>query len=415
MCLALVGYTVLSVAYPLTEVNASTAGGSEQILITMDRLLTSRGHQSYVLAAEGSSVCGHLLKSCGAPPHLDPEVRRRAQAEHKELLTKALRQLPIDLIHFHSYDFHAYLPDPGVPMLATVHLPPDWYPAAVFSSIAERVQLNCVSHSQQLACPKTPSELPIIPNGIDIEKFSVAPQRADYVLALGRICPEKGLHFALDAAKEAGVPLLLAGQVFPYPDHEAYFANEIAPRLDSERRFIGPADLAAKTDLLAHARCVLIPSTVAETSSLVAMEATASGTPVIAFRSGALPEVVQHEQTGFIVSDVEEMAQAIGRAEEIDPRFCRRHAEEQFSATTMFDRYVSLYERMLKGDAAASRRDRFYDRTHSAQSSPTLLNRTLPLQSSPPSMNAAHRLAGGSAGAGESRNAATPQAPVSSE
>lgn len=413
MCLALVGYTVLSVAYPLTEVNASTAGGSEQILIAMDRLLTESGHQSYVVAAKGSAVSGQILEAPAAPEHLDDKVRQVAQSEHRELITRALQQLPIDLIHFHSYDFHSYLPDTTVPILATLHLPPDWYPESVFSSIAERVHLNCVSHSQRLKCPKTPAELPVIPNGIDIDKFAVAPQKDHYVLALGRICPEKGLHFALDAAKKAGVPLLLAGQVFPYPDHEAYFANEIAPRLDAERRFIGPADLFRKTDLLARARCVLIPSTVAETSSLVAMEAAASGTPVIAFRSGALPEVVQHEQTGFIVNDVDEMAEAIGRVEEIDSRFCRRHAEERFSATTMFDRYLCLYQGLLQGDAYG--RDRSYDQTRNVPSSPTLLHRTLPPQSPPSPVNAAHRLAGGSAGAGESRNAATPQAPVSSE
>ena len=102
-------------------------------------------------------------------------------------------------------------------------------------------------------------------------------------MALGRICPEKGYHIALDAAARAGVPMVLAGEVFRYPAHEQYFRDEIAPRLDASRRFIGPVGLHRKRRLLSEARCLLAPSLAPETSSLVAMEALACGTPVIAF------------------------------------------------------------------------------------------------------------------------------------
>lgn len=184
--------------------------------------------------------------------------------------------------------------------------------------------------------------LPVVPNGIALDGFRAARKRG-YALALGRICPEKGFHLALEAARRAGVPLALAGQVFPYAVHERYFRNEIAPRLDRARRFLGPLDPARRRCLLAGARCVLVPSEVAETSSLVAMEALASGTPVVAFRRGALPEIIEDGRTGFLVGSVEEMATAIERSRRLSSAACRASAEERFSAASTARGYLRLY------------------------------------------------------------------------
>ena len=128
-----------------------------------------------------------------------------------------------------------------------------------------------------------------------------------------------------------------------------HFEREIAPRLDGDRVFVGPVGFEAKRRLLTEARCLLVPSLVPETSSLVAMEALACGTPVVAFRAGALPEIVEPGRTGFIVRDVEEMADAIGAAAALDPEVCRDAARERFSAEAMVDRYVSLYESLAQG------------------------------------------------------------------
>jgi glycosyltransferase involved in cell wall biosynthesis len=163
---------------------------------------------------------------------------------------------------------------------------------------------------------------------------------------LGRITPEKGFHFALDAAHAAGAPLDVAGVIFPYAEHEHYFASEVAPRLDAERRYLGPVAGEEKAALLRAARCVLIASTAAETSSLVAMEALASGTPVIAYRAGALPDIVDEGVTGWLVDDVEGMADAIRRVDAIDPAACRAAALARFSQTRMIEDYMKLYRRL---------------------------------------------------------------------
>jgi glycosyltransferase involved in cell wall biosynthesis len=346
--------TILSVAYPLTPVGADAVGGSEQILSILDQGLTAAGHRSLVIAAEGSRIQGTLIPSPAATSGLDESVREWGRRVHHQLIEDTLKKYPVDLVHMHSLDFHCYVPTQDVPVLATLHLPPDWYPKHVFELNRPHFQLNCVSWSQHLSCPASPHLTKPIANGVEVFKLEGLPARKrTFALALGRVCPEKGFHHALDAARMAGVPLLLAGQVFPYDSHLRYFDEEIRPRLDGERRFIGPIRFARKRSLLSHARCLVIPSTVAETSSLVAMEALACGTPVIAFRSGALPEIVEQGRTGFIVDGVEEMAQAMSDVDGLDPNCCRRAARVRFSAQSMTTEYLGLYERLIGNHARA--------------------------------------------------------------
>jgi glycosyltransferase involved in cell wall biosynthesis len=160
---------------------------------------------------------------------------------------------------------------------------------------------------------------------------------------LGRICPEKGVHIALEVAHELDLPMVIAGPVHPFQDHQVYFSERVRPLLDDKRRYTGPVNLEQKIELLAGARCLLIPSLVAETSSLVAMEAISSGTPVVAFRSGALPEVVSHEVTGFIVESQDQMRDAVAHVGDISPEVCRETAITRFDALRMVDDYIKLY------------------------------------------------------------------------
>jgi len=177
-----------------------------------------------------------------------------------------------------------------------------------------------------------------------VHSFDARLQKRNFAIALGRICPEKGLHIALDAAKRAGTRLLLGGKVYAYPAHEKYFQEEILPRLDTSRRFLGPLTGRRKARLLGAARCLLVPSLAPETSSLVAMEALASGTPVVAFASGALAEIVEHGRTGFLVKTEIEMSNAIEACAKLDPENCRRAAMNRFNIEQTFQKYLEAYQ-----------------------------------------------------------------------
>lgn len=346
--------TILQVGYALAPVGPDAVGGSEQILSALDRTLVSAGHRSVVVACEGSVAAGELVPFPAAREPILPEVEHETRERRRAALATALRSYPVDLVHMHGLDFWECLPPPGPPVLATLHLPPDWYPNWVFGIDRPGTWLNPVSASQAALCPQSHLLVPPVLNGVPVRELARArPQPRGHALMLSRVCPEKGLHLALDAARRADVELLIGGELFPYPAHQNYYAEEVQPRLDDRRRWLGPLGFRRKRALLASAGCLLVPSLVAETSSLVAMEAAACGTPVIAFRSGALPEVVEDGRTGFLVDGVEEMADAIGRAGQLDRRTIRAVARGRFARDRMAATYIERYQELV-GDRLAA-------------------------------------------------------------
>jgi hypothetical protein len=275
---------------------------------------------------------------------IDATRRARAYEAVRAAMSGILAREAIDLVHLHGLDFFEYLPPAGVPVLVTLHLPLDLYPETTLRAPRPKTWLVPVSARQARAFPGL-TLLPPIENGVDLP--TARPHACHgYALALGRICPEKNFADALQAAHLARCPLLLAGRVYDYPEHRHYFGSEIVPRLDRSRRWIGCIAGARKRRLLAGARCVLIPSRIAETSSLVAMEALAAGVPVIAYPAGALPDIIEHGRTGFIVEDVPSMARAIRAAARIRREDCRGAARERFCAGRMIQQYFTLYERL---------------------------------------------------------------------
>ncbi len=337
--------TVLSVAFPFAPVGPDAVGGAEQILASLDHALVEAGHRSIVIAQRGSRVAGTLVPL----PAFDPvHGRERAAAQWRQAIQHALLRERVDVVHLHGLDADAYLPAHRA--LWTLHLPPSLYaPRALERGAA----LTCVSRTQRRACPPSVRVVRTIENGVDLRELEPRLHKSEYVLIMGRICEEKGFHLAIEAARRAGVPLVMAGRVIAYTAHRAYFESFVRPRRGARCCFLGAVGPRVRKRLLAGARAVLVPSTIEETSSLVAMEALASATPVIALARGALPEIVEHEATGFLVPDVDAMARAIPRAAELDRSACRRAAEARFSAERMRSEYLALYRSLASGAARA--------------------------------------------------------------
>lgn len=333
--------TILSVAYPFARVTADPVGGAEQVLAQIDRALVEAGHRSIVVAPEGSTPAGELRSVPSSDGDVDDRRRGQVYRAVRRRIADAIDRDHPDLVHLHGIDFDAYLPDPGLPVLVTLHLPLDWYAPGALHPTRPATMLQPVSPSQAARAPAGVMLSEPIENGVEIPPAEARKRR--FALALGRICPEKGFDDALDAAFRAGIPLLMAGAVFPYPEHRHFFRTGIEPRLGFTRRWIGPVGGLRKRHLLASARCLLVPSKAPETSSLVAMEALAAGTPVIAYRAGALPDIVEHERTGFIVDSIEEMSAAIRAIGQIDPAECRARAQERFPLRKMTDAYLARY------------------------------------------------------------------------
>lgn len=339
--------TVLNVAYPLAPVSADAVGGAEQIIHLIDRGLVEAGHHSIVMACEGSRTAGELVSTPAPSGSFDARVHADATIRYRRVLETLLSRRTIDLVHVHGHDFDMYLPPDGVPLLATLHLPPELLIAHLTEVRRASTWVHGVSRSQHARLPRVPFLLPPIENGVEIDAPPRSSRRAGFALVLGRICPEKGIHLALDAARRAHTRVLVAGMPFAYSSHQLYFEKEVVPRLGRDSRFVGPVAKSRKRQLLSAARCLLVASTAEETSSLVAMEALACDTPVVAFRRGALPDIVQDGVTGFIVSSVDEMAAAIQRVDQIPANTCRDAARERFSARRMVERYLERYAQIL--------------------------------------------------------------------
>jgi glycosyltransferase involved in cell wall biosynthesis len=340
--------TILNVAYPFAPVGAGAVGGAEQILYRIDHALVAAEHRSIVIASEGSQIAGVLVPTPRVKGTIGGDHAETGRKRHRHAIVAALARWPIDLIHLHGVDFYTYMPPPGVPVLITLHLPIDWYPKEALQPARSNTWLHCVSRSQHEDCGSNPQLLAPIENGVPASLFRARHTKRRFALMLGRICPEKGVHHAIGAAKRAGMPLLIAGEVFPYMAHQRYFREEIEPRLDRWRRFVGPASLQRKRRLLAAAQCLLVPSLAPETSCLVAREAMASGTPVVAFARGALRDLVEHGRTGFLVQDETQMAEAIGNSALLDREDCRRAAQMHSSLERMIQRYFHVYQSLCR-------------------------------------------------------------------
>jgi glycosyltransferase involved in cell wall biosynthesis len=345
--------TVLSVSYSLAHVSRKTAGGAEQVLATLDEALVRAGHRSLVLAPAGSRCHGLLIPARIPRGTLDDDAKHEARKIFKHQIDRILKELSVDVVHMHGLDFYDYLPSRQHPIVVSLHLPLSWYPVDTLCRLGPDVTLVAVSESQARTAPDEVRINAVIPNGVDLSHFRPQKRKSTYALAVARICPEKGLHLAIDAAERAGVTLIIAGSVFDYSEHRDYFDSMIRPRLNERIRFIGLVGGARKAKLLAGARCLLVPSLAPETSSLVAMEAMASGTPVVAFPSGALSEIVAHQRTGFVVNDAEEMADAIFACDSIGPQVCRKEAENRFSSERMFAEYLNLYRTAMRSEVEA--------------------------------------------------------------
>lgn len=337
---------VLNVAYPFAAVGPDAVGGAEHVLAAIDARLVADHEHSIVLAAAGSRAAGYVATIPQETGWIDDAVRARVHAAVRQELARLIDDHGVDVVHLHGVDFDAYLPERDVPCVATLHLARPWYGTAALT--APGVHRICVSHVQRAGFGPQVEIADVIENGVPLERYAIAPRKGRFALALGRICPEKGFHLAAHAARLAGVPLVIGGAVFPYESHGRYARDVLAPALDADRRWIGPVAGDHKRRLLAEACCLLVTSTVDETSSLVAMEALASGTPVVGFARGALPDLIEHGVTGWLIEDVRELPTAIARAATLSPSACRAAAEERCAASRMTARYLELYRALAR-------------------------------------------------------------------
>lgn len=321
-------------------------GGTERVVSYLTEELARRGHD-VTLYASGDSKTGARLVPC-APQglRLDPSVKDPL-AYHVAMMQQVAHDaFDYDLIHFHTDYLHFPLSRHyGTAHVTTLHGRLDMPELVPLYRRFRDVPLVSISHAQRRPLPWANWKATVY-HGLPTDCASLQATPGDYLLFLGRLSPEKRPDRAIEIARLTGLPLKIMGKVDAAD--RAYYRSTIRPLLKSaEVEFVGEGGDGDKFPLLAGALALLFPIDWPEPFGLVQIEAMAVGTPVIAFPNGSVPEVIDHEITGFIVHSVEEAARVVHRAAGLDRGLIRETFEERFSVERMVDEYEDLYEVLL--------------------------------------------------------------------
>jgi glycosyltransferase involved in cell wall biosynthesis len=352
-----VRYHIAMLAPPWIPVPPDGYGGTEQVIALLCEGLVGLGHRVTLFAAPGSrsSATVHEVLPESHPNQIGESLY---ESDHVARAFDALEQMAklgqsFDIIHDHSgftaVAFAARIP---IPLVHTVHgaITPDR--ASFYSYHARHAWLVAISEAQRASAPPGLRLAGVVPNPIDVRKWPFRSEKQDYALWMGRFDEIKGAHRAIAAAQSANVPLVLAGPI--QPGQESYFEREIEPHLDDHRvRYLGEVGGAEKQELFANARTLLMPIRWNEPFGLVMVEALACGTPVIAFRQGAAPEIVHHGVNGYLVADEQAMAAAIADLHKIDPAACRQSVDTRFCPEMVAAGYLKIYARAASGRRAS--------------------------------------------------------------
>jgi glycosyltransferase involved in cell wall biosynthesis len=330
-------------APPWFAVPPTGYGGIEWIVSLLADGLTTNGHD-VTLFASGDSRTKAKLAAVFA--HAPSELIGRTLPELEHVLACYDRADEFDVINDHTGPLGAGLGGlVATPVVHTIHGPLDGELGGVYESlrtVAPNVGLISISLNQRRPKPDL-NWVANIPNALDFEVYPCKPHPGDYLLYLGRMNHEKGAHRAVAVAMELGLPLKLAGKMRE-PREQEYFAEFVEPHLGNGIDYLGEVNHGTKVELLQNARATLFPIEWEEPFGLVMIESMACGTPVIATRHGAVPEVIEDGRSGVIVANWREIPAALERADAIDPVECRRYAEELFAPERMVADYERAYE-----------------------------------------------------------------------
>lgn len=319
-------------------------GGIEEVATLLIDALVARGHEVTVI---GAGKGGHLGEHVATYP--EPLVGRIGQSipevVHVAEAEVALRDLDPDLVHDHTLAGLLCARGRAWPTVATAHGPVTDEIGRLYRSVAEAVHLVAISDAQRHLATDL-HWVGRVHNALEINDWPYLADKDDYALFLGRITPEKGPGMAIEAARRAGIRLVMAGKVSE-ADEQRCFETEVAPHVGTGVEWLGGADSQTKRELLAKARCLLFPIQWDEPFGMVMIEAMATGTPVVAIRRGSVPEVVDDGVTGFIADDLDGLVDGLHRAGDVDPASCRKRVEMFFRVDDMAKRYEDIYQAVL--------------------------------------------------------------------
>lgn len=352
------------ISWPLPP---SGYGPWEQVAHNLTEELVERGHEVTLFAAGGSQTSARLVETVPHALATWPENQRRRR-QFLDATTgllegppdaRVLEQLHIaqcmeraaagafDVVHSHLH-VHALVFSRMIrcPLVSTLHGAAWGRATHPILNAYKNLPFVSLSDAERQFLPEL-NYVATVYNGIRIDDFPFEPDKDDYLLFAGRLAPEKGAAEAVQVALTSGRRLLMAGMI--EPQHRDYFDRKVKPHVDGKQiEYLGLLSQADLAPIYRKAAAVLFLIHWAEPFGLVAVEAQASGTPLIATRFGALPEIIIDGETGFVVESLDHAVAAVNKLGRISPAACRRNAEQRFTATHMAKGYEVVYASVLR-------------------------------------------------------------------
>jgi glycosyltransferase involved in cell wall biosynthesis len=321
-------------------------GGSERVVSYLTEELVAQGHDVTLFASGQSITSAKLVPCCAQALRLNPAVKDIIPY-YMLMLDKVRSMAPaFDILHFHIDQFHfPIFNETATRTVTTLHGRQDLPDLHQLYRGFPDMPLVSISNAQRAPIPDA-NFVGTVYHGLPRDLTLTLVPRGGYLAFLGRISPEKRVDRAIAIARAVGLPLKIAAKVDRVD--EAYFRAEIEPLLKQPGiEYIGEIDDRRKIKFLGEARALLFPIDWPEPFGLAMIEAMACGTPVLAFRNGAVPEVIDEGVTGYVVDTVDEAIRALGGVLALDRGRVRRRFEERFSVTRMAQDYLKIYERLV--------------------------------------------------------------------
>jgi glycosyltransferase involved in cell wall biosynthesis len=325
-------------------------GGTERVVSYLTEELVRQGHDVTLFASGDSVTSATLVPGCDHALWRDPECRETLP-HHVRLMNLVFRGAHrFDIIHFHcDYIHFPLLRYHRTPTVTTLHGMVGRHDLKPLLQAYPEVPLVSISDDQRAPIPWADWQGTVyhgLPRGL--HTFRADP--GDYLLFIGRIAPEKRLDRAIEIARRSGRKLKVAAKIDA--EDRAYYQNAIEPLMRESQsfvEFVGEVGGKDKDELIGHAWALLFPIDWPEPFGLVMIESLACGTPVIAWRNGSVPEIIEEGKTGFIVDNIDDAVQAVGSAAQLRRADCRASFEDRFDAACMASNYERVYHRLLSG------------------------------------------------------------------
>lgn len=321
-------------------------GGTERIVSYLTEELVAQGHEVTLFASGDSKTSADLVPVI--PKSMRPDMARPSWLAHHSVEMDLVAELAgnFDIIHFHTDYLHFPISRHlRTPHVTTMHGRLDLPELGPLFRHFSRLPVVSISRNQQVPLPWA-RWIDTVYHGLPTDLYAYGAGGGGYFLFLGRISPEKRLDRAIEISRRCGMPLYIAAKIDAADS--AYFNEVVRPLLNNPLvNYVGEVGEEEKQDLLRNAHALLFPIDWPEPFGLVMIEAFACGTPVIAYRHGSVPEVVEEGVTGWIVGSQDEAVEAAYRIDGLDRIACRRAFERRFTATHMAQAYRRIYERLL--------------------------------------------------------------------